>query len=424
MFPLIYMPLRDGSLDALTKEGKVTSELCDQVLREMLSALDYLAFNHLCHRDVKPQNILYDCLPEPNKYKFQLADFGFVNDYRHATTFCGTKLYHAPEVYTDKPQTPKIDIWALFVTIAEVHPAHPDFPGPDPEARFTSRAAVLEAVSAAAAAAKPRIRPMVREDPERRASAAQMLVSLYGGRGLTTPASAIPPIDPDPPGPGTPAPPPSSTPDVPSAPNIPPVQAAVNLPQQAPLALLPSPVTQPPPTLDLVITPTGARRGILAGILNQPQRGEKEKRDRPDEVLRPQKGGGVAKKQRRRHPRAFGTSISSPETSEIVENAEAAGPASGSVEGEVVNPNTAGLDDEVDQLQQQLRRREQYYRQGWRAEEKKHDAVIAVAQEKVGEASRAVGNGKENVQEVGPDMMQSIIYYGLPGAFPTSGTSR
>lgn len=93
----------------------------------MLSAFDYLASQNLCHRDIKPQNILYDCL-DSDKYLFQLADFGLAHDFRLASTFCGSGLYMAPELHNNKPQSPKMDMWSLFVTLIEIHPMYPKFP--------------------------------------------------------------------------------------------------------------------------------------------------------------------------------------------------------------------------------------------------------------------------------------------------------
>lgn len=58
------MPLREGSLTGLIKdEIKETAipdygQFCRDVLRQMLSALDYLASESLVHRDLKPDNIL------------------------------------------------------------------------------------------------------------------------------------------------------------------------------------------------------------------------------------------------------------------------------------------------------------------------------------------------------------------------------
>jgi hypothetical protein len=61
----------------------------------------------------------------------------------------------------------------------------------------------LHAVRAAAQVAT-NLAPMVRENPELRASAAQLLVAHFNGRGLSTPRAKIPPIAEMPTAPATP----------------------------------------------------------------------------------------------------------------------------------------------------------------------------------------------------------------------------
>ncbi|KAI0118159.1 kinase-like protein [Nemania sp. FL0031] len=189
--PLIFMPLRQGSLHSLIQGRKAPNTICLQVLDQMLRALDYLAFRSYCHRDVKPLNILYQILGQ-DKYLFQLADFGLANHFQNAKTFCGTTLYLAPELYNGQPQTPKMDIWSLFVTIAEIAPDY-DFP----PKTVDGPSHIIQAVQKAAAASYPQLRPMARTNPTLRASAAQMLVTCFDGNGLTTPRRQIPPIEPD-----------------------------------------------------------------------------------------------------------------------------------------------------------------------------------------------------------------------------------
>ncbi|KAM7205033.1 Protein kinase-like domain containing protein [Rhypophila sp. PSN 637] len=176
--PLIFMPLMQGTLHSLVIEGKASDQLCRQVLHEILKALDYLAFENYSHRDVKPLNILYEKIRGQDKLKFQLADFGLANNVRDAKSFCRTDLYRAPELYTfgQQPQTPKMDIWSFFVTMAEILPEY-DFP---------PRNMTFDPSG-----------PMARMDPSLRASAAQMLVAVCGGEGLTTPKNQIPPIEPE-----------------------------------------------------------------------------------------------------------------------------------------------------------------------------------------------------------------------------------
>ncbi|KAF2457520.1 kinase-like domain-containing protein [Lineolata rhizophorae] len=191
--PEIFMPLRRGNLSLLIKNRErqcSEDKLCSQVLEQMLCALDYLADRGLCHRDVKPENILYWQNTAPEIYSFQLADFGLVNHQQNATTFCGTGFYQAPELYdVDRfPQSPKMDVWSLFATIIDVHSKF-TFPPRDARNYYD----VLQAARAAVLLA-PELADMAREDPAHRASAAQLLVAHFNGRGLTTRRAAVLPI--------------------------------------------------------------------------------------------------------------------------------------------------------------------------------------------------------------------------------------
>ncbi|KJZ78140.1 hypothetical protein HIM_02178 [Hirsutella minnesotensis 3608] len=195
----IFMPLRLGNLrNLLPFPAGEAVNLLWALSEQMLSVLDYLAARRLCHRDVKPENILYQLDEKSKPYKFQLADFGLVNHVNFAQTQCGTRLFLAPELHPDYglkkyPQSPKMDVWSLFMTIASITPSISfderklcDGPYSDIVA-FAQAVAVndLEGLEA-----------MARLNPEIRASAAQILVEHYDGRGLTTHRSAVPPIPP------------------------------------------------------------------------------------------------------------------------------------------------------------------------------------------------------------------------------------
>ncbi|RMD39371.1 hypothetical protein DV735_g5760, partial [Chaetothyriales sp. CBS 134920] len=179
----IYMSLKPGNIcDLLEKTPSVrTSDpVITRLWHEMLEALDYLAFRGWIHRDVKLENILYTPSGDDN-YLFQLADFGLANQQQLAKTQCGSPLYMAPEVmYRTHEQSPKVDVWSLFVVIGIVTQAgslHPRL------ARYED---VLKCVRAAAAQHKF-LSPMAQEDPGLRASAAQMLVKYFNGEGMSTP---------------------------------------------------------------------------------------------------------------------------------------------------------------------------------------------------------------------------------------------
>ena len=52
----------------------------------------------IAHRDLKPQNILVD-----SKFNIRIADFGFAAPTGDLETYCGTKMYMAPEIHSGSP---------------------------------------------------------------------------------------------------------------------------------------------------------------------------------------------------------------------------------------------------------------------------------------------------------------------------------
>ncbi|ROW08765.1 hypothetical protein VPNG_06404 [Cytospora leucostoma] len=189
--PQIFMGLKTGSLEQLVRSNSDLNP--DIVFHHILQALGYLAFEGLIHRDVKPENILY--VEKDNEHHFQLGDFGFSNYASMATTFAGTPKFMAPEMFREDmglgSQTHKVDIWSLYVTMVWTL----DIEGfREASGRFKSITECQNAISSIASGAQAVecIEPMARKDPEKRASAAQMLVELFGGRGLSTPRAMVP----------------------------------------------------------------------------------------------------------------------------------------------------------------------------------------------------------------------------------------
>lgn len=187
------MPLRDGNLTSLARATDDSShdELCKSVLEQMLKALDHLDYNNFCHRDVKPDNILYRDMGD-GQLNFQLADFGLANHSELAKTLCGTGYYfQAPELYPlygDFPQTPRMDVWSFVATVLAAHTGIQYPPVRAPDFNEAVRA-VLAAVTRV-----PKLRPMARVDPTKRASAGRMLMILFDGKGLTTAQGDVPPL--------------------------------------------------------------------------------------------------------------------------------------------------------------------------------------------------------------------------------------
>jgi serine/threonine protein kinase len=107
-----------GNLKALIEKGGDVdnTSLSDVVLRQMLLALKCIASHNIVHRDVKPENILWE-YDENGDYRFCLGDFGLSNDPGLARTAAGTEPFMAPEVFNRQKQSTKVDIWSLFATI-------------------------------------------------------------------------------------------------------------------------------------------------------------------------------------------------------------------------------------------------------------------------------------------------------------------
>lgn len=142
------MGLKEGTLEALIDSGTDASAIAESVFPQMLQALDCIAWKGIVHRDVKPENILYVSLSQPDsQYQFQLGDFGLCNRIIDAATFVGTYLYMAPEMHQEGDQTDKVDVWSLFVTMMWVLDAGGFRQRPN---RFKNVAEVQRAVLSAA----------------------------------------------------------------------------------------------------------------------------------------------------------------------------------------------------------------------------------------------------------------------------------
>ena len=102
-FSYIVLELMEGNLEELlSTDGQVKNEevsLC----RQMLDGLQFLHQNDVIHRDIKPGNILYKCIP---KLSLKLADFGLsgriASSSVQTTTVmhskAGTRCWMAPEL--------------------------------------------------------------------------------------------------------------------------------------------------------------------------------------------------------------------------------------------------------------------------------------------------------------------------------------
>lgn len=98
-------------------------------LYQLCRALAHIHALGICHRDIKPQNLLLD----PNSHALKLCDFGsakiLVPGEPNVSYIC-SRYYRAPElIFGSTDYTTAIDIWSLGCVAAELLLGQPLFPG-------------------------------------------------------------------------------------------------------------------------------------------------------------------------------------------------------------------------------------------------------------------------------------------------------
>jgi len=116
----IIMELSNGDLMHKLEEGRHEENQAKRAASNLFSALEYLHSIGICHRDVKPENLL--CCKGPNNEEvWKLADFGiaafFTQEDPWITGNIGTPDYMAPEIFLDQRYTKAVDLWAAGVAL-------------------------------------------------------------------------------------------------------------------------------------------------------------------------------------------------------------------------------------------------------------------------------------------------------------------
>lgn len=113
----IYLNYGIFNLETGIIEKKLSKNLINTYIRQIIEAVDYCHYSDIIHRDLKPENIIY------NGENLVLIDFGLSVPYASFKSeldpnLAASELYRAPEAYLgDLHYNYKIDIWALGLII-------------------------------------------------------------------------------------------------------------------------------------------------------------------------------------------------------------------------------------------------------------------------------------------------------------------
>ncbi|OIT30417.1 phosphoenolpyruvate carboxylase kinase 2, partial [Nicotiana attenuata] len=169
----------DDLYDRLSN-GLFSEKAAAVILRQLVSAINCCHKMGVAHRDIKPDNILFD-----SQDNLKLADFGYAEwfmgkERKMMKGLVGTPYYVAPEVLLGREYNEKVDIWSagvmLYIMLSGVAPFCGDTTKEIFEAvlrgnlRFPTR--IFGSVSTEL---KDLLRKMICKDVSRRFSAEQVL---------------------------------------------------------------------------------------------------------------------------------------------------------------------------------------------------------------------------------------------------------
>lgn len=122
-----YIPFPDLLQAALSSQQQLK-----QVVYQVLQALAFIHSKNVCHRDIKPQNILYHAATKTVK----IIDFGISRKLTNRArkvdmlTITGTLYYRAPQMFTGGGYDERVDLWALGATIFKLMAGFTPFESP------------------------------------------------------------------------------------------------------------------------------------------------------------------------------------------------------------------------------------------------------------------------------------------------------
>jgi tRNA A-37 threonylcarbamoyl transferase component Bud32 len=129
-FVMRFMP--GGSLTQWIEKGKFSLEDAARIIERLSSALAYAHRNGLIHRDLKPDNILFDNNGDPFISDFGVAKITDSGTNMTGSGIIGTPAYMSPEQAQGEPVDARSDIYGLGVIIFQMLSGHQPYEATTP----------------------------------------------------------------------------------------------------------------------------------------------------------------------------------------------------------------------------------------------------------------------------------------------------
>ncbi|MFW6108719.1 MAG: protein kinase domain-containing protein [bacterium] len=126
------MEYLERSLADELSEGPLPPQRALEVAGQVARGLQAVHAANICHRDVKPSNILFDLDGQAKISDFGIARVGDATRMTHTSAILGTPTYMAPE-QADSPEVDhRADVYSLGVVLYEMLCGQPPFQGQTP----------------------------------------------------------------------------------------------------------------------------------------------------------------------------------------------------------------------------------------------------------------------------------------------------
>ncbi|CAD8117575.1 unnamed protein product [Paramecium sonneborni] len=120
----VIMELIKGKemFEVINETGHYSEHDAKELFKQLLSAIEYMHRNGICHRDLKPNNIL--CVSDKklikvtdfnvSKFSDSYKEFGNLQDTEKIEmwTYTGTVAFSAPEIFTGEGYNQMVDMWS------------------------------------------------------------------------------------------------------------------------------------------------------------------------------------------------------------------------------------------------------------------------------------------------------------------------